>query len=296
MGYKGGHAHKPRILLLAPTGVAAININGTTIHSGLGINVGSKLYPLNDQQRAALRNKLSEVRLIIIDEISMVSSVLFYQVNQRLNEIFGYSGNEPFAGLPVIVCGDFFQLPPIKGLPVYSTAASIKGFNALDLWKKIQMVELTEVMRQRGDFEFISLLNKIREGEIDDHVENTLKSHFLKEKSFPQLVGSMFAENKPVKEHNETQLNTLDTQLILVDATDEIPKDIVLSQSQIDAIKQRKMSETGNFESQLKLKVGVQVMLTSNLDIDNRLVNGLVGIVKQVKYKTNEVSVCEVYQ
>ena len=52
----------------------------------------------------------------------------------------------------------------------------------------------------------------------------------------------MFAENKPVKEHNETQLNTFDTQLILVDATDEIPKDIVLSQSQIDAIKQRKMS------------------------------------------------------
>ena len=58
LGYKGGDANKPRILLLAPTGVAAININGTTIHSGLGINVGSKLYPLNDQQGAALRNKL----------------------------------------------------------------------------------------------------------------------------------------------------------------------------------------------------------------------------------------------
>ena len=67
-----------------------------------------QLYPLNDQQRPALKNKLSEVRLIIKDKISMVSSVLFYQVNQRLNEIFGYSGNEPFAGLPVIVCGDFF--------------------------------------------------------------------------------------------------------------------------------------------------------------------------------------------
>ena len=104
----------------------------------------------------------------------------------------------------------------------------------------------------------------------------------------------MFAENKPAKEHDETQLNTLDTQIILIDTIDEIHKDIVLSQSQTDTIKQRKMSETGNFESQLKLKVGVQVMLTSNLDIDNRLVNGLVGIVKQVKYKTNEVSVCEV--
>ena len=133
LGCKGGDADKPRILLLAPNGVGVINFNGTTIHSGLEINVGSKLYPLNDQQRAAFRNKLSEVRFIIKDEISMASSVLFYQVNQRLNETFGYSGNEPFAGLPVIVCGDFFQLSLVKGLPVYSSAASIKGFIALDL-------------------------------------------------------------------------------------------------------------------------------------------------------------------
>ena len=137
---------------------------------------------------AALRNKLSEIRLIIIDKISIVSSVLFYQGNQRLNEIFGYSCNEPFAGLPVIVCGDFFQLPPIKGLPVYSSAASIKDFIALDLWRKFQMAELTEVKRQRGEFEFIIPLSKIREREIDDQ---------------------------------ETQLNTLDTQLILIDAIDK---------------------------------------------------------------------------
>ena len=51
-------------------------------HSGLGTNVGNKLYPLNNQQHAALRNKLSEVRIINIDEISVVSSVLFYQVSQ----------------------------------------------------------------------------------------------------------------------------------------------------------------------------------------------------------------------
>ena len=106
--YKGSELEKPRILLLTPTGVAVINRNGTTIHSGLEINVGGKLYPLSEQHRAALRNKLSEVRLIIIDEISMVSSVLFFQVNQRLTEIFRYSGKEPFAGLPVIVCGDFY--------------------------------------------------------------------------------------------------------------------------------------------------------------------------------------------
>ena len=74
-------------------------------------------YPLTEEHRAALRNKLSEVRL------SMVSSVLFFQVNQRLTEIFRYSGKEPFAGNPVIVC--FYQLPPVKGSPVYSSATSI---------------------------------------------------------------------------------------------------------------------------------------------------------------------------
>ena len=83
-------------MLLAPAGVAAININITRIHSGLGINVGSKLYPLNEQQGEALRNNFPEVRLTIIDEIPMVSSVLFYQVNQRLNKVFGHSGNEPW--------------------------------------------------------------------------------------------------------------------------------------------------------------------------------------------------------
>ena len=147
------------------------------------------------------------------------------------------------------------------------------------------MVKLTEVMRQRGDFEFISLLNKIREGEIDDHVENSLKSQFIKENK---------PENKPAKENNETHLNIPDTQLILIDAIDEIHKDIVLSQSHIDAFKQRKMSNTGNLESQLKLKISAQVMLTSNLDIDDRLDNALVGTVKQIKYKNNEVSVVHV--
>ena len=84
--YKGGHPEKPRILLLAPTGVAAINIDGTTIHNALRITAGSKLYPLNDRQRGMLQNKLAEVKFIIIDEISMVSSVLFYQVHQGLTQ------------------------------------------------------------------------------------------------------------------------------------------------------------------------------------------------------------------
>ena len=111
-----GDPEKPRILILAPTGVAATNIDGTTIHTALGINVGHKLYPLNDRQRGILRNKLSEIKFIIIDEISMVSSVLFYQVHQRLNEIFGVSTDLPFAGLPVPLVVIFINYHQLKEL------------------------------------------------------------------------------------------------------------------------------------------------------------------------------------
>ena len=69
MMYKGVYPEKPRILLLAPTGVPAVHINGTTVHAGLQKNVGGKMFPLNDQQQAVLKNKLSEVKIIIIDEI-----------------------------------------------------------------------------------------------------------------------------------------------------------------------------------------------------------------------------------
>ena len=81
---KVGDPEKAKILVLAPTGVAAVSISCTTIHSGLGKKFGRKMFPLNDRQRTSLRNKPSEVRFIIIDENSMVSSMIFYQVNEDL--------------------------------------------------------------------------------------------------------------------------------------------------------------------------------------------------------------------
>ena len=84
-----------------------------------------------------------------------------------LNEIFGVSSDLSFAGSPVLVCGDLYQLPPVKGAPIYSSTDNIKGYLNLELWNNLKVVELTEVTRQRGDLEFISFLNKIRVGIVD---------------------------------------------------------------------------------------------------------------------------------
>ena len=72
------------------------------------------------------------------------------------------------------------------------------------------MVDLTNVMRQRGDHDFIRVPNKIREVKIDEDVEHTLKTRFLETKSYLEHAVHIFAENKPIKRHNETQLNKLD--------------------------------------------------------------------------------------
>ena len=70
--------------------------------------------------RLSLKNKFSEVKAIIIDEISMVSNDLLYHIRLRLLETFGSPNNTPFAGLSIIVVGDFLQLPPVRVKPVYA--------------------------------------------------------------------------------------------------------------------------------------------------------------------------------
>ena len=80
-------------------------------------------------------------------------------------------------------CGDFYQLPPVRGLPVYSSTASIKGLIILDLWHKFKMAEL-KVMRQKEDCQFITILNKIRKGQTDEDVVLTLQSRFFNKQSY----------------------------------------------------------------------------------------------------------------
>ena len=261
--HNGGDHEKQRILLVTPTAVGAVYINETTIHCGLKKNIGGKVFPLNDYQRAILRNK-SEVKIIILDEISMVSSMLLYRVNQRLNEIFEYSDQLPFAAM-CYSSVDFYQLPLVRDLLLYSSTTSIKSLLTLDSWRKSKMAELTKAMRQR-DYQFMNILN------------NSNAVHII-------------AENKLVAQHNEVKLDKEDSDLVSIQVTDEITRNVKLIQSQVEAIKQIKLNETGNLAYLLNLKIGTQKMLTANANIEDRLVYGLVGKAMQFKVVNNEVTV-----
>ena len=94
-----------------------------------------KLLPLNDKNKVELRNKYSEEELLIIDEISTVSSKLFYQVHKRMNEIFCPGQDFPFGGKSVLVCGDLYQLPPARAKPVFTfnETETMEGFISSDL-------------------------------------------------------------------------------------------------------------------------------------------------------------------
>ena len=111
---------KTRVILLGPTGISAVNIVGTIIHSGVATKPGTTLLGLNDISKATLRNRLSGVKLLIIDEHSMVSGDLSTDIDSRLAEISIMIPEKAFSGLSVMTVADLLQLPPIRGKLIFS--------------------------------------------------------------------------------------------------------------------------------------------------------------------------------
>ena len=281
--YRGGEPTKERILVLAPTAVAAITVNGTTIHTGLIIPT-QKLFPLNSSSKQNLQKKLSCVEVIMTDEISMVPSRLFRSIDARLREIFGV--DRPFGGKSVLLCGDLYQLPPIFKDPIYkvdcSTIQAIIGF---ELWRSFQMAELTEVMRQRDDIDFVDLLNQVRVGELDEEKEELLKSRFISKDSpdYPADTTHIFAENKLVDAYNLKMLDRPPSQKHLIYCDDERPKQLEET-DYLEFVSNAKVGETGGLARLIELKEGARVLISKNIDIIDRLVNGQVGTVMKFKF------------
>ena len=144
-----------KVLLTAPTGKAAHNIHGMTLLSAFALPVtefGGEMPNLSSDVLNTLRSQLSCLKLIIIDEISMVGNIIFSQINHRLKAILDTSLD--FGGVSIICVGDFHQLRPVKDSYIFQVPSGSEIYDVLVgpyLWEKFSFVELNEIMSQKDD-------------------------------------------------------------------------------------------------------------------------------------------------
>ncbi|RUA05461.1 MAG: hypothetical protein DSY43_04560, partial [Gammaproteobacteria bacterium] len=278
----------PTVLLMAPTGVAAININGTTINTALAIpkETGDSVPPMSDQKRTQMRLSLSELKLIIIDEISMVGNTTLLHIHQRLKEIFATSNSLLFAGISIIVVGDLYQLPPIRRKPVFENYKN-DAFNLYHPWHVFAMTELTEIMRQKDDQPFTELLNRFRTASQTEHDIKCIQSRSIEpsDDNYPSDALHIWAENNPVIQHNNMKLDQIPASLFHLKATDQYPTNV--SKEDINRVLSRGRSDTGGLDFEILVKETARVMLTSNIDITDRLINGQMGTIVHIDMNEN---------
>ncbi|EFZ04210.2 ATP-dependent DNA helicase PIF1 [Metarhizium robertsii ARSEF 23] len=169
------------ICRVAPTGVASNQIQGSTIPSLLRLPVGGNFTDLPPADAAALQSRLRYVKYLVIDEKSILGLQQLARIDSRLRQAFPQRSLEFFGGVSVLLVGDFFQLPPVRQKPLYSTSTSLsslesKGQAAYQLFDRT--VFLTTVQRQVGDGQarFRQALQELREVKLSIPSWNLLSS------------------------------------------------------------------------------------------------------------------------
>ncbi|XP_070191701.1 uncharacterized protein [Littorina saxatilis] len=235
-----------------------------------------------------LRSTLAELRLVIIDEISMVGANMLGFVSQRLQQVMGCS--KPFGGVSVLAVGDLFQLRPVMDRWVFQPSRGPYEALAPIVWQELfQMFELTQVMRQKDDKTFAEALNRIREGSHTKEDASLIKSRVVKS-SIPDNMLHLFTSRRLVTEQNTRSLALLQSTEILLEAKDSVMGDIsvALKTELLHKARDMTVQQTQSLTSHLTLKVGGRFMLVHNVDISDGLTNGASGTLRQVGHKGSE--------
>lgn len=257
-------------IVTASTGVAASYINGSTLHSVVGFADSSKTV---DEYIKIFSNKKEWLKrwktckYLIIDEISMIDGNYFDIVEEFIRKI--RNDDRPFGGLQLIICGDFLQLPPVQNR---SSASSNKPqkmcFEALCWEKSIhRYYELTRVYRQ-SDREFIDILNELRIGNLSTKSLERLNSTYMNFKNHSISPTILCTHKQMANQINELNNAKLSEKEMIFNSNDS-STDPNYSSTKFDSY--------FSVQSQLKLKIGSQVMLCKNISIEKNLVNGSTG-------------------
>ena len=267
-------------VVIAPTGVAAVNIDGQTIHSFFKLRPGASVEEATHDGRAARRDGLfKKIDTIIIDEISMVRADLMDCIDAFLRAALKSTAR--FGGKRLVMIGDLHQLPPIVrgeeahelmkkySTPFFFSSEAIRDCLQLGM---LEYIELDKIYRQT-DEKFIGILNAVRDGKISEPQLAALNLQY--DPNFEDIEGKhmhLMAVNAQSDEHNENNLERL------------AGKNAVLSGKIKGEFKDSEMPT----ELELRLKKGARVMLVNN-DNQGRWVNGTLGTALAVRDESIDV-------
>ena len=200
----------------------------------------------------------------------MVGYTTLLHIHQRLKEIFDTNNSQLFAGISIIALGDLYQLPPSQIKLVFDNYAN-DAFNLCHPWHAFEMIELTEMMRQKDDQPFTELLNRCRIGAHTDGDICCIQSRSINSLDsnnyYPSDALHIWAGNIPVDQHNHTKLAQISKPMFTLKATDQYPNNV--NKPDIERVLARGRSETGGLDYELHLKETARVMLTANIDISD---------------------------
>jgi ATP-dependent exoDNAse (exonuclease V) alpha subunit len=262
-----------QVVSLGSTGVSAVNIGGFTVHSFFVFGIASNFDELSAGDKRAkkrladLKKVLKATDLIIIDEISMVSTDLMDMIAYRLNN-YGYLGK-------VMFVGDFFQLPPIVKNNSRNDVFGEKlyAFESM-AWDRfdLMVIELTE-MKRTTDAEFTYILSKVRKGLCDEEVISYM-TRLWNTEGMEQDPTYLYGRNLEVEQTNRAKINELDTEETILFANVEM----------FGKVHEKKLAGWKNMlpiTEQLTLKEGVPILFTVNKW--GKFVNGERGILRKIE-------------
>ncbi|XP_012285616.1 ATP-dependent DNA helicase PIF1 isoform X2 [Orussus abietinus] len=252
----------------ASTGVAACHIGGVTLHQFAGIGLGTaglqKCYEL--ASKAGSASIWRKTKHLVIDEISMVDGDFFDKIEAIARHV--RKNDKPFGGIQLILCGDFFQLPPVS-----KRDEQVKFCFQSKAWNTcVQMNFELHIVHRQKDPEFVNILNSIRIGRVTDDIENTLKATAKQKIEKNGVLATRLCSHvNEANEINDSQLEQLSGSSMVFNAQDS------------DGANTKMLDQQLPVPAKLLLKIGAQVMLLKNLDISSGLVNGARGVVTSFK-------------
>ncbi|XP_061191743.1 uncharacterized protein LOC133199982 [Saccostrea echinata] len=278
------------VLLTAFTGTAAFNIGGNTIHHVFSLTKYLPLpyQPLKEQSLSEIRVHLQDLQILVIDEVSMVYKKLLYYIHERLVQI--KKCKEPFGGVSIIAVGDFYQLPPVKQRKderLFKENASYP----VDYWRDFfKVVELNEIMRQQQDIPFATALNSLRIREADQPLASEAQS-MIHEciREGPEDVLHVYPTNEEVNNYNLSMLRKNCEDLVEIEAKD-FQKNATTGKL-ILREKPFRSSKKDNLCSSLLMAVNARVMLTRNCNVEDGLVNGVMGYISHFQCEKNSSNI-----